>query len=276
MLRADGYQTTRYGAVYMNVMAMKNLAGPNTYYGGDYHCNFTEGFPTYVCWDPDAQKVWLELSEGTAENTPPEELAHHQKLCEDWGVRPCASSEDYEQILSELGVLQMDKVVLYCPLEACCFPGMTEDEFYNLLDEFTVKSELDEFFEGHAIKDSAFLCEAANALCHPNISPSEHFPGLPAPRNVSFAGINGQAWVAVEHEAADGTDIELLRDYTTQELDYYASNAWTIQQGSDLYWLCPQAWSEQLESMVMTKDEALNFSEHMEIEGQNFGGMTMQ
>ena len=111
MLKEDGYQSTRYGAVYMNVMAMKYLAGPNTYCGGDYYCGRTEGFPTYVCWDPDAQKVWLELSEGTADNTPFAELLHYQRICEDWGVRHCASQEDYNQIINDLGAQLYDEAM---------------------------------------------------------------------------------------------------------------------------------------------------------------------
>jgi len=111
MLKDNGYLSTRYGAVYRNVMAMKYLAGPNTYCGGDYYLGRTEGFPTYVCWDPDAQKVWLELSEGTAMNTPFAELVHYQQICEDWGVRHCASSEDYEQVLTELGAQPYDEVM---------------------------------------------------------------------------------------------------------------------------------------------------------------------
>ena len=108
MLNEDGYLSTRYGAVYMNVMAQKFLAGPNTVYGSDYYCGQTEGYPTCVCWDQDAQKVWLELNAGTADSIITDgEVAgfsYYQSICENWGIRHCASQEDYEQVLDELGV----------------------------------------------------------------------------------------------------------------------------------------------------------------------------
>ena len=113
MMNEDGYRSTRYGAVYMNVMAMKYLAGPNTVYGGDYYCGRTEGFPTCVCWDQDAQKVWLELNEGAADSIITDGMvagyAHYQAICEEWGVRHCASQEDYEQVLNELGAQSYDE-----------------------------------------------------------------------------------------------------------------------------------------------------------------------
>jgi hypothetical protein len=35
MLKAEGYESTRYGAVYRNAIAMKLLSGPDTVYSGD-------------------------------------------------------------------------------------------------------------------------------------------------------------------------------------------------------------------------------------------------
>jgi len=113
MLYEDGYLATRYGAVYMNVMAQSILAGPNTVCGGDCYCGRTEGFPTRVCWDPDAQRVWLELDCGAADSIITDGevagFAHYQAICEDWGVRHCASRKDYERILSELGAQSYDE-----------------------------------------------------------------------------------------------------------------------------------------------------------------------
>ena len=102
MLRAEGYEATRYGAVHRNAMAQKFLAGPNTVYSEDSYLHHTTDFSTYVCWDPDVQKVWLELSDVTAdEETYYEDLARYQYNCEDWGVHYCASKEEYERIVSE-------------------------------------------------------------------------------------------------------------------------------------------------------------------------------
>jgi hypothetical protein len=122
MLGADGYESTRYGAVYRNAMAQKLLAGPNTLYRGEYYCDRTEGYPTLVCWDPDAQKVWLELSEGMADSSLRDNFAYYQEICEDWGVRHCATQEDYEQVIRGLGVQPYDQAVV--PEEAQGFGGM--------------------------------------------------------------------------------------------------------------------------------------------------------
>ena len=111
MLNAEGYESTRYGAVYRNAMAQKILAGPNTRYSGDFYCGRTEGFPTCVCWDPDAQKVWLELNDGTADSGMVKDMAYYQGICEEWGVRHCASQEGLEQVLDELGAQPYDQVM---------------------------------------------------------------------------------------------------------------------------------------------------------------------
>jgi len=115
MLNQDGYLPTRYGAVYMNVMAQRILAGPNTMYGGDFYCGRTEGYPTCVCWDPDSQKVWLELNVGAADSIITDGVvagfSHYQAICEDWGVRHCASQEDYDQVLDELGAQSYDEFI---------------------------------------------------------------------------------------------------------------------------------------------------------------------
>ena len=111
MLRAEGYEATRYGAVYRNVIAQKFLAGPNTVYSGDCYCGRTEGFPTCVCWDPDTEKVWLELNDFAADSEMSESFAYYQGICETWGIRHCASREYYEQIIEDLGAQPYDEVM---------------------------------------------------------------------------------------------------------------------------------------------------------------------
>ena len=121
MLHDDGYMATRYGALYMNIMAQSILAGPNTVSGGPYYCGRTEGYPTFVCWDPDAQNVWLELGEHCLYSAPAGDFSYYQQICEDWGMRHCATQEDYEQIISGLGAQPYDEVMAE---EAQGFGGM--------------------------------------------------------------------------------------------------------------------------------------------------------
>ena len=111
MMQQDSYMATRYGAVYMNVMAQSILAGPNTLCGIAYSCGRTEGFPTFVCWDPDQQNAWLELGVSAADSELASNFSYYQKICEDWGMRHCASVEDYAQIVSDLGAQPYDEVM---------------------------------------------------------------------------------------------------------------------------------------------------------------------
>jgi len=111
MLHDDGYMATRYGALYMNIMAQSILAGPNTVSSGACYCGRTEGYPTFVCWDTDAQNVWLELGEHFLYSEPAGDFSYYQQICEDWGMRHCATQADYEQIIEGLGAQPYDKVM---------------------------------------------------------------------------------------------------------------------------------------------------------------------
>ena len=111
MLHDDGYLSTRYGTVYENVMAQSLLQGPNAVYSGPYYCDCTEGYPTCICWDPDAQKVWLELGFSVCYDPPDGDFSYYQQFCEGWGVRHCASQEEYYQIIDDMGDRSYDKVM---------------------------------------------------------------------------------------------------------------------------------------------------------------------
>ena len=98
LLESDGYVSTRYGAVYRNAMAQKFLSGPDTLSQCVPFCEGDEGFAADVCWDPDVQKVWLE---------PNEDGARFQDACNHWGVRHCATQEEYEQVIGEMNAQVM-------------------------------------------------------------------------------------------------------------------------------------------------------------------------
>jgi hypothetical protein len=71
----------------------------------------TEGFPTVVCWDPDREKVWLELNEDFADSEMLADFGRYQSLCKDWGVRFCGSQEQFEKVLDDLGAQPYDEVM---------------------------------------------------------------------------------------------------------------------------------------------------------------------
>ena len=98
LLQADGFVSTRYGAVYRNPMVQQHLSGPNTLSRCVPFSEGDVGFPADVCWDPDVQKMWLELNDESDHSN----FALHQNICNDWGIRHCETQEEYEQILGEM------------------------------------------------------------------------------------------------------------------------------------------------------------------------------
>jgi len=50
------------------------------------------------------------------------DLAYYQGICEDWGICRCASQEDLEQVLDELGAQPYEQVM--APEDGQGFGGM--------------------------------------------------------------------------------------------------------------------------------------------------------
>jgi hypothetical protein len=81
--------------------------------GTDFHCRQTDAFPTFLIYDREANTAWLELSEGTAENTDKSEAARCRQLCDNWGVHACSSFGDYNNLLRELGAQPFDNEEIF-------------------------------------------------------------------------------------------------------------------------------------------------------------------
>ena len=92
--------------------AMKNE--DNIHPGVDFECDQTEGFPTFLYYDPVNKTAWLMLSEGTADSYyndgEGDVVEHCEKLCDEWGVRPCSSWEDYDALIKELDAKYYDNI----------------------------------------------------------------------------------------------------------------------------------------------------------------------
>ena len=55
--------------------------------------------------------MWLELGYSAFYDPPDGDFSYYQQICEDWGARPCASQEDYDQIIGDLDVQSYNKVM---------------------------------------------------------------------------------------------------------------------------------------------------------------------
>jgi hypothetical protein len=90
--------------------AMKN--NENIHVGADFECNQTEGFPTFLYYDPTNKTAWLMLSEGTVDghihDGQQDIVDHCENLCDEWGVRSCVSWDDYEILIKDLGAKYYD------------------------------------------------------------------------------------------------------------------------------------------------------------------------
>lgn len=73
----------------------------NVYKSADFQCDQTEGFPVCLCYDWDDGTAWLELNYSMVSDG--EDVSYYEKLCEDWGVRPCFTWDNFNDYLTELG-----------------------------------------------------------------------------------------------------------------------------------------------------------------------------
>ena len=68
----------------------------------DFQCDQTEGFPTSLVMNWTQNTAFLELNESLVLDRDEMELDYYKQLCKDWGIRPCHSEEDYNELLKSL------------------------------------------------------------------------------------------------------------------------------------------------------------------------------
>jgi len=80
----------------------KPIASNEIHTSPDFQCGATDGFPTVLCYDLADHQAWLEPSPALYDEDDP--------LCQDcieacriWGLRPCESWEDYNNLLKSIG-----------------------------------------------------------------------------------------------------------------------------------------------------------------------------
>lgn len=75
----------------------------NIYTSPDFQCNQTGGFPTSLCVCWSKGKAWLKLNENILADRDEMELDYYRDLCADFGIRNCFDTEDFNNLLKELG-----------------------------------------------------------------------------------------------------------------------------------------------------------------------------
>lgn len=73
------------------------------YTSPDFQCDQTGGFPVSLCVLWNKGKAWLELNETLVYDRDSEVLDSYEKLCAEFGIRDCHDTEDFNNILKELG-----------------------------------------------------------------------------------------------------------------------------------------------------------------------------
>lgn len=73
------------------------------YTSPDFQCDQTGGFPTSLCVCWEQNKAWLELNENVLMDRDDIELGYYRDLCAAYGIRQCCDTEQFNDLLRELG-----------------------------------------------------------------------------------------------------------------------------------------------------------------------------
>ena len=68
-----------------------------------FQSDTTLGCPTILCACWDAKKAWIAPSDSMYDELTIQELRPYEKACADFGIRECSSTEDFNELLKELG-----------------------------------------------------------------------------------------------------------------------------------------------------------------------------
>lgn len=80
---------------------VERLYTSNTEVSPDFQCDQTLGFPTSLCWNREEGKAWLALKESMIDDDL--DMVQFDKGVEEFGIRDCFDTNDFNKLLSELG-----------------------------------------------------------------------------------------------------------------------------------------------------------------------------
>jgi hypothetical protein len=79
-----------------------NRSANEIYSGPDFQCDATDGYPTVLCYDSVDNIAWLEPAPALYDEDN-EQCQECLEACRIWGLRDCASWEDYNDLLKFIG-----------------------------------------------------------------------------------------------------------------------------------------------------------------------------
>ena len=79
----------------------ERLYNADTHVSPDFPCDQTGGFPVSLCVNWDEQKAWLALNYSLVESG--QDVSAYERMCADFGIRQCCDTEQFNNILRELG-----------------------------------------------------------------------------------------------------------------------------------------------------------------------------
>ena len=81
----------------------EKLYNSDTHVSPDFQSDQTGGFPVSLCVNWDEGKAWLMLNESLVMDRDEMELNYYRQLCADYGIRQCCDSEQFNNLLRDLG-----------------------------------------------------------------------------------------------------------------------------------------------------------------------------
>ena len=73
----------------------------DTHVSPDFQCDQSGGFPVSLCVNWDEGKAWLVPNYSLVKSG--EDVSAYEQLCADYGIRLCYSSDQFNELLRDLG-----------------------------------------------------------------------------------------------------------------------------------------------------------------------------
>ena len=97
----DGVDLSNCPRIYSQPASEETVSTGDIYTSQDFQCDHTGGYPTVLVWNQDRGTAILQPAPAFDDNT--KEANQCIRDCADWGVHPCTSWEDFNNLLESIG-----------------------------------------------------------------------------------------------------------------------------------------------------------------------------
>jgi hypothetical protein len=97
----DGIDWSNCPGIYNTPKPKETVIVTDSHTSPDFQCDQTGGYPTVLVWNQDRGTAVLQPAPAFDDDT--EEAKQCILDCADWGVHPCTSWEDYNNLLESIG-----------------------------------------------------------------------------------------------------------------------------------------------------------------------------